>query len=540
MPIAQPQYPIRFTPKGLVDSLDATDKFPGACLALTNLVFDQSNPELMVSRPGAASITSFSGITTPGVVSVQITVGTRTYGMISSARNAGKDEPFSYNNDTNTFDTVSGITNANSPTTQPTTGAWTPPTMAVIGTQIIVTHPGFPGGATKFGYFDISTVGSPTWDAGDTATNALPSTPTAVANFANRAYYACGQYLVYSDVLVPRTVTNATQALTIGDTNTISALQGLPVQTSSSGVFQALMVFKAFQVWQVTGDSATSNLLINFLSLTVGTSSPRSIALSPRGLYFASIAGPYFIGQLGNVEAVTNSGQVTDPDIVSPFQNAVTPSRIAGGYSNGIYRVCMETIIRGTQAKNDYWFDERRRRWTGPHSFSYDCASQYSNYFILCSNDASGKLFKSQVIPDAGSAYTDNGVATSAILQSSTFPKTGRMTEKQVIESTIELAAAGQTTSYQIEAQDERETALDTVSVSVGGGGGLWGSFVWGDGTLWSRSTNRPGVYNVPWSLPLVFKKVALKITASSTTALAIGTFFARYQDTGYTNKEPA
>ncbi len=540
MPISQPSYPIRFTPKGLVDALDATDKFPGACLALTNLVFDQSNPEIMVSRPGAATITSFSGISTPGTVSVQISVGTRTYGMISSALNVGKDQPFSYDNDAGTFDAISGITNANSPTTQATTGAWTPPTMAVIGTRIIVTHPGFPGGATKFGYFDISTVGSPVWAAGDTATNALPSTPTAVANFANRAWYACGQSLVYSDVLVPLTVTNSTQALTIGDTNTITALQGLPVQTSSSGVIQALMVFKDFQIWQVTGDSVTSNLASNFLSLTVGSSMPRSLALSPLGLYFGSIAGPYIITQVGNVMPVTNSGQVTDPDIVAPFQNAVTPSRVAGGFSNGVYRVCIETIIRGTQAKNDYWFDERRRRWTGPHSFSYDCASQYSNYFVLCSNDATAKLFKSQVIPDSGSAYTDNGTATSAILQSSTLPKTGRMTEKQVVESTQELAAAGQTTSYQIEAQDEEETALDTTSISVGGGGGIWGSFVWGDGTLWSRSTNRPGVYNVPWSKPLVFKKMALKITASSTTALAIGTFFARYQDCGYSNRDPS
>ena len=55
MPIRQPQYPIRFFPAGLVDAFDATEKFPGACIELSNMVFDQSNPEIAVARPGATS-----------------------------------------------------------------------------------------------------------------------------------------------------------------------------------------------------------------------------------------------------------------------------------------------------------------------------------------------------------------------------------------------------------------------------------------------------------------------------------------------------
>ena len=43
MPIREKTFPVRYTPRGLVDALDATDKFPGASTALTNLVFDQSN-----------------------------------------------------------------------------------------------------------------------------------------------------------------------------------------------------------------------------------------------------------------------------------------------------------------------------------------------------------------------------------------------------------------------------------------------------------------------------------------------------------------
>ena len=96
--------PVRFTPKGLCDAFDATDAFPGACQLLANLVFDQANPELVASRPGVgAAVTTFSGFTTPTFVSVYIVIGNVAYGMVSSARNAGHDEPFAYNIATNTF-----------------------------------------------------------------------------------------------------------------------------------------------------------------------------------------------------------------------------------------------------------------------------------------------------------------------------------------------------------------------------------------------------------------------------------------------------
>lgn len=539
MPIAQKQYPVRLTPRGLVDAFDATDKFPGACISLSNLIFDQANPEIMVSRPGVTQITAFAGFVTPGVISVHTTIANRTYGLIASGRNAGKDEPFSYNHDTSTFDVVTGITNANSPTTQSSSGAWTPPTMAVVGTNLIVTHPGFLGGASKFGVFDISNAAAPAWSATDTATNALPSIPLAVANFNNRAYFACTNSLPYTDVLT-LVRTSATQALTIGDPSNITALSGLPVQTTSGGVISALLVFKAFQVWQVTGDAAAvggSTLSQNYLSLTVGTSAPRSVANSPTGCYFAGTSGPFIVDQMGVVRPLTNRGTMEEsPDIQTPFQNMVTPSRVNGWYTGSVYRICMETIMRGVQSVNDYWFDEHRRRWTGPHTFPYDNASQLTNFFVLASNANPGVLFKSQILPDSTSVYTDNGVTTSAALDSSTFPKTGHMAEKQVVESTQELSAGGTPTAYAITAVDDQGNQLNTTQIVVNSQGKNWGAFVWGDGTRWSSALTVPHVYNVPWTAPLVFKKMAIQIRATATSSLAIGTFFARYQDLGYTN----
>src|SRR6267378_2996419 len=89
MPIAPKQYPVSFTPRGLVDSLDATDKFKGACLALSDLIFDQLNKDLVVARPGDKVQADFAagGFLLPGFVSIHVTIGDVTYGLIATERN---------------------------------------------------------------------------------------------------------------------------------------------------------------------------------------------------------------------------------------------------------------------------------------------------------------------------------------------------------------------------------------------------------------------------------------------------------------------
>jgi hypothetical protein len=535
MPIRQKQYPVRFTPRGLVDAFDATDKFPGACVELSNLVFDTSNPEIMVSRPGVTSIDFAGTFPSPGFVSVHQTIGDYIYGMIATATNAGHDEPFVYNHALSSFVAITGVTAANTPTSPETVGAWVPPTIAAIGRYLIFTHPGFPGGATKFGVLDLLNPAIPVWTATDTATNNLPSVPLAVSNFNNRAYFACTNTAAYTDVLDPLTRTSGTQALTIGDKSNIVAFNGLPIQTTSSGIIQALVVFKGFQVWQITGDSVGGTLALNFMSLTTGTLAPRSVQQSPLGVYFAANSGPMVIDFFGILRNVTNSPQQQEPDIYTPWQNFIEPSRVSAAYSADVYRISMQTVVLGAIVTNDYWFHEKRRRWTGPHTFTYDCASQHDDHFILSTADLPGKLFHSFSFPKITSVYTDDGVSIMSTLKSSTFPKTGHMVGKQVVESTQELSSAGSVTSFVITALDETGNTLNSTDIPTLPVGALWGSAIWG-AFSWASSVNIPKTYTVPWTNTLVFKKMAIFLQATAQTALAFGTFFARYQETGYTN----
>jgi hypothetical protein len=148
--------PFRITPIGVVDSLDGTNAPPGACAALADLIPDQTTAGMWQCRPAAVKLTSFSGFTSPGFISGLLVVGNIAYGMVASGRNSGHDEPFAYNLATGAFLSVSGVTAGNTPASPPSSGAWTPPILCAVGSRILVCHPGFPGGATKFGWFDVS------------------------------------------------------------------------------------------------------------------------------------------------------------------------------------------------------------------------------------------------------------------------------------------------------------------------------------------------------------------------------------------------
>lgn len=609
-------YPVNFTPRGLCDAWDATAVFPGACLSLQNLIFDQSNPEQVVSRPGVGTpLTSFSGFTAPTFISSQISIGNQIYGMVSTGRNAGQDEPFSYNVATGLFTTIANVTVGNTPTSQSTAGDWTPPTMAVIGAQIIITHPGYSGGAKSgsftgaitgnqltisggvtgtvaigsnitgatvpagtaitgfmsgvFGgngvytlnntvgapigaeamssssgnYFGVINIANPTapyYYATNTGVFGLPSVPTSVSNFNNRAYFSCANMLYYSDVLLPTNMATAGQALTIGDTTPITAQSGLPVQTATAGIVSALIVFKGFQIWQIIGDAAVAgSLSLNFLSLNIGCTAPRSIVQTPAGTIFISVDGPFYVSAVGQVLPLTKDATKLVQDLQAPFQNIVYPTRAAAYYSGSVYRVSLQTVINGFTGWADYWFDVTVRRWSGPHTFAYDTISAVGNYFVISGIGSGAALFASQYLPNTSSVYTDNGTNITCILQSSLFPKTQNINMKEVIESTIELSSLAVSSAYQITAVDEQFNTINSVYISLTSSRVVWGGgWNWGDGTIYNAGTSIPFTNTIPWTLPIIFKKMGLMVVSQSSNQLTIGAFFAKYRDLGYTNTQ--
>lgn len=535
------EYPVRFTPHGLSDAWDSTYAFPGACKSLSNLIFDSGNGELLQARPGVGLPTSsFLGFIAPGAISVMLTVGNLIYGLIATSRNAGKEEPFCWNTTTNSFVSISGVTSANTPTALATTGDVTVPTAAVIGSKLIITHSGFSGAVNVFfGVIDISNPASPAWSCANTATSPLPSVPTCVANFNNRAYFGCGQYLYFSDVLVPTTMTSSTQSLTVGDTSAITAISGLPIQTSSAGIQAGLIAFKSSQIWQINGDSATSSnpLSLNYIALNIGCVSPRTVVQTPIGTLFISSDGPYVVTTLGQVEPLTKGDGKLVQDIQAPFQNVINPSRATASFSASIYRVSLDTTISGVTFNGDYWFDITVGRWNGPHSFSYDCITPIGSSFIISHRLKGPFLFTSQTLPTAKTVYNDWGSPLNVTFQSSMFPKTEEPSVKSVVESAIELGTLGPSSTFIVTAYGENQAKLDSVSVVVNKNLTYWkdGS-LWGSSDTWNSTTVQPTTVTLPWTKPLVFVKLSIKIEAVATPNLSIGTFKCKYNDCGYFN----
>lgn len=153
--------PLTVRPKGVSDAIDGTNVFPGAMSQLANIIPASSTRGIFVPRPAAQEIATLTGSAagTPTNVTAFLIVGNIAYGMVSatSGTYAGKDVPFAYNLLTNAFlpVTIPGGS-ASLPVTQPTAGDWTPPRMAQVNKTILIAHPGYGGGAIKFGWVNVT------------------------------------------------------------------------------------------------------------------------------------------------------------------------------------------------------------------------------------------------------------------------------------------------------------------------------------------------------------------------------------------------
>lgn len=110
------------------------------------------------------------------------------------------------------------------------------------------------------------------------------------------------------------------------------------------------------------------------------------------------------------------------------------------------------------------------------------------------------------------------------------------MQQVQVVESTIELAATGSPIVFNLTALDDQKNTLASTFAATPGNGAIWNSFNWGAAN-WSSNTSIPHVYTIPWPVALVFQKMSIDVTVTPVNEVQIGTFFARYQDAGYTNQ---
>lgn len=515
--------PITIRPKGVSDALDGTNSFKGAMLSLSNLIPDITTQDLFVPRPASIELTDLDDADGNGFISSYIIIGNIVYGMVASQTYPTFDVPFAYDIENDSFITVSGIASDNIPSSPPATGTWTPPFMDLISTDIIVAHAGFDGTGTNFfGVIDISSPASPAWSSSNTGTNGLPSVPTVVKNFNNRAYFACGNYLYFSDVLVPTTMTNATNFLVLGDTTPIVALANLALNTLLGGASSSLIAFKNALPYQVTGDLALNDLTLAPVPAGVGTYAPLSVANTPKGIAFIAPDGLRMIDLIGNVTDPIGA----DGDGVSvPFITANVPSRISAAYNVDTLRI--------SDGTSEYWFNVNRKAWTGPHTFPASLIAGYMESFILAPIGVTNSLWQSDILVNSTSIYTENDVDLQFEYQTCLMPDTDLMAANSVIESAVTVAFQITQGSIYVSFLDENQSVINTINIMQGGSTTVWDAFTWGSDP-WLGSTFDLQQIRIPWTIPIVFKQGYVRITGPSFFGFKIGNLYLKYQPLGY------
>jgi hypothetical protein len=527
--------PLSFSPSGVSDTLDGTNVFPGAMAALSNLIPDLATPDLWAPRPASILETNFGSFTTPGFISVFEILGNFVFGMIASGRNPGHDEPFCWDLVNNVFVTVSGITNANTPISPLATGAWEPPTMALVGVNMVVTHPGFTvGGGVLFGWFNTSNPAAPTWTGGNTTTNLLPSRPSGVAQFGGRAYFlvnpATGQPGAYFTDVLTLTMTNSNQVLTFGDNQKLTAAAGLPLANQLGGIIQSLMVFKTNNVFQITGDAALSNLSVNALNVATGTAGQRGIATTPKGLAFNSPDG---------IRIIDFNARVGDPigmygaGVNRPFVFAVEPTRVSLACNANQLRCTTQNSLKSGSPWEEYWYDMTKSNWSGPHTFPPLMARPYNSTFVIAPQAQTAALFTSDIIISATSTFVENGAQMVSIWKTAMLPDTKEMNENALNEHTINMVLDSNGSTYSVQALSGGGGLINSLTLLPPSGMPLWGSFNWGQANWASAQSGLVPILMV-WSAPLVFRKIQIQVTGNSFLTFRIGDMFMRYQKLGY------
>lgn len=512
-----------FSPTGLSDAEDAANVFDGACASLVNLIPKPSTRNLFVCRPAQVPMTLFPGFTTPGFISALKIIGTRAYGMIATGRNPGKDEPFCYEIEAGTFVTISGVTNPNTPASPSTTGDWTPPIMELVGTRLIVTHPGFTGAPFFFGWIDLSNPAAPVWNAGNTTGVPLPFVPVSVVNYQGSAVFAVRDALVFTDPLT--LVVQALNVLTTYDNTFITALKGLGFNTEvAGGIVQALIIFKGLGIaMQFKGSLFTvpQTAELNNLNYAVGTLSPLSLVDTPFGAGLICPDGLRIIDFDGNFgDPIGSAGD----GVNVPFINSLVPSRVTAACNNSVLRVSVQNGgIAGTPHQ-EYWYHANRnpKVWSGPHTFVPSLIEAYKTKFVTAPLDVPGALYMSEVFPSTISTYEENAVPLTWQMSNVMFSDYGAQGVYNFNEMTINMAldpAMVQWTAYII---NPNLVQYDNVNNLVPNTAPIWGTAVW-DVDVWDGIAQGLVPRRIEWHKDITTSRAQIVVTGGSAGGVVIG-----------------
>lgn len=314
--------PLNFRPRTLSDSLDASNG-PGEGLmsVLQNLIPSPINRQQFVPRPAAIKLTSFAGFNTPEGVELQYVVGELIYGFVQSARFPGQSEPYIYNQQTQSFLTLQGVTAAKCPVQTSNTGDWTPPTASQVGGRVMMTHPGFTGAnGIVMAWFDMTGLSISTL-TGNTNSNTLISGMSSGA--ALQAGVSPGMLISDSAGDIP-----AGAYITAVTATTIT----ISIAATGSNIGTTLTI---------TGGTQTSPLY------AAGNTNGRPLASVPNGVANFNGRAYYATGPKTDFSDAGNAVQISDTPAIQTinFQNGINITAMAGQPFTNVLGGITQTLV---------------------------------------------------------------------------------------------------------------------------------------------------------------------------------------------------
>lgn len=577
----------KFTPNGLSDALfmqaDDQNAQIGGCLLLQNVVPARGARGTYAPRPGVGDTAYITwanapgtgggtGITTDGFVVAMLTLGSRVFAMIEG-HNGGTyyDMPACWDTSTGAFVAITGFTTANCPkdTGYPNGGGagsvaadWTPVVMCQVGSKIIVCHQGFLGTGNYIGWIDLGTMA---WSAGN-LTGALSFTvpPLSVTQFNGRAYYAVGgsatsNNVIFSDSLNAINCTNATQVLTVGDNQPVLGFGQQPYNsTSAGGIIQSILPFKANSIAQISGDSTTSNLLVNVIATGIGTKAPQTIASTPLGVMFMAQDGVRYVDPYGKISPPL-------PGLRIPFINANAlagqcfPSTATAAFNSGMYRISLYTTDQyGNIQRVEYVYDFEYG-WHGPHRYSPGTGTGFAPLlyatlgaaFVFTYRRSNPTItsgtqltYLSQLLPGPLDAQTDNSDPVTWTLLSCALDDGYPMLAKNLVEATLAYNPGNVNGNISVSFvptpvgtnSGSSQPAGDTETMSYTAPGSLWGTAVWGAFQWGGSALSALSEATIPLDSPVAYKGLQFGLSGTAALNQRIGSISYRGEIPGQTN----
>jgi hypothetical protein len=288
------------------------------------------------------------------------------------------------------------------------------------------------------------------------------------------------------------------------------------------GIIQSLIVFKdGTNMYQVTGDTTTSDLSVNSMNYATGTEAPLSLSNTPMGVAFMAPDGIRILGFQGTITPPVGSA---GSGVNVPFLNALVPSRVSAACNASIFRISVQNAAISGQPWQEYWLHLNRENpvWSGPHTFAPSQIEPYKTKFVTAPTGVVGQLWISETVPSTTSVYTENSIDLQWQLATVMMGPDEFNGVYCFDEATITMATDPSMISWTAVAINPDLVQYSSFTSTVPNTTPVWDAAVW-DNAIWDGVAAGLMPRRIDWDTPITTSRAQVILSGGSAGGVVIG-----------------